>query len=147
MAILTGRGPTLRPRTLLLVGMFALIAGVWMMIDHTGFLSRIANAEAEVLSVETVDRGELFLLYRATLRFVTDEGVPITATALESYRPTLSGEYVTIGYDTENPTDVRLMDLRDPWLAPAWLVLFAVVTLAVGLRRALTAAQAKNTDR
>ncbi|NQW12348.1 MAG: DUF3592 domain-containing protein [Alphaproteobacteria bacterium] len=147
MAILTGRGPTLRPRTLVFVGLLALIAGVWTMSDHAGFLSRVATVEAEVVSVETFDRGEMFSLYRATLRFVTDAGQTVTATALESYRPTTAGERLTIGYDTENPTDARLMDLRDRWLTPVWLVLFAVVTLAVGVRRALVASQDENAGR
>lgn len=136
MALLTGRGPTLRPRTLILIGLFALVAGIWELTPHAGFLSRMASSEADVVSVETFDRGELFPLYRATLRFETPGGDVIAATAPESYRPTAAGERLSIGYDAANPSDARLMDPRDRWLLPAWLVLFGIVTLFMGARRA-----------
>lgn len=129
------RSVLVRPRTLVLIGGLALALGVWGVHDHIGFMVSAERAEAEVLAVETLDRGEGFPLYRPSVRFATPSG-SVTATAAETYRPTIAGEMLPVAYDPAAPTDVRLMDPRDRWLLPLWMVVFGIVTIVIGFRRA-----------
>ena len=128
-----------RPRTLVLIGVLSLALGAWGLHDHVGFLMSAERAAGEVVAVETVDRGEGFPLYRPAVRFSTPNGT-VTASAAETYRPTRAGETLSVAYDPASPTDVRLMDPRDRWLLPLWMIVFGVMTIVIGWRRARAAA-------
>ncbi len=128
------RSFAIRPRTLILIGALALGLGAWGISDHVGFLLLAERAEAQVVAVETIDRGEGFLLYRPAVRFSTPDG-EVTATVAETYRPTVAGEILTVGFDPTSPNDVRLMDPRDRWILPLWMIAFGVITIAIGVRR------------
>jgi len=129
------RGPGLRPRALIAVGVLSLIVGVWGMSGQIGFLSRVTSVEAEVVGVETLGADESFTLYRPTLRFSPTPGETIERPAAETFRPTRVGERLSVGFDPENPDDVRLMDIRDRWLSPSWMLVFAVLTFAFAAYR------------
>ena len=42
---------------------------------------------------------------------------------------------MAIGFDPANLDDVRLMDIRDRWISPVWMLLFAVATLGFAAYR------------
>ena len=125
----------IRPRTLVIVGLLALVGGVFGLREHLTFLFSAEQAEAQVVSVETFDPTEGFTLYRPTIRYLTANG-GITATAADTYRPTEAGEMLSVAYDPANPADARLMDPRDRWILPLWMVVFGLVTILIGIRRA-----------
>lgn len=124
----------IRPRTLIFVGVLAIVAGFFGLRDHIGFLWTAEYARAVVVSVETLSFDEGFPLYRPTVRYL-DLHDGMTAVAETTYRPTHAGEELEIAYDPTNPGDVRLMDPRDRWLLPLWMVVFGIVTVAIGIRR------------
>ncbi|WP_420564853.1 DUF3592 domain-containing protein [Thalassobaculum sp.] len=125
----------IRPRTLVIVGLLALAGGIFGLRDHIGFLISAEQAEAHVVSVETFDPTEGFTLYRPTIRYLTANG-GMTATAADTYRPTEAGEILSVAYDPANPADARLMDPRDRWILPLWMVVFGAITIVIGIRRA-----------
>lgn len=124
----------IRPRTLVIVGILAIAAGFFGLRDHIGFLMSAEQAEAEIVSVETLDTDEGFTLYRPTVRYLKVHG-GMLATAADTYRPTHSGEILAVAYDPANPGDARLMDPRDRWILPLWLVAFGLITIVIGVRR------------
>ena len=125
----------IRPRTLVIIGLLAIVGGVFGLRDHMTFLVSAEQAEAQVVSVETFDPTEGFTLYRPTIRYVSVNG-GMTATAADTYRPTQAGEMLSVAYDPANPGDVRLMDPRDRWILPLWMVVFGLITVVIGIRRA-----------
>jgi len=129
------RKPFLRPRALVAVGLVSLIAGSAGMSGQVGFLTRVRSVEAEVVGVESLGATEGFPLYRPTLRFSPTPGETVDRAAAETYRPTTVGERLEIGFDPQNVDDVRLMDIRDRWLSPVWMLIFGVVTLAIAMYR------------
>ena len=42
---------------------------------------------------------------------------------------------MSIGFDPANLDDVRLMDIRDRWMSPVWMLLFAIATLGFAVYR------------
>lgn len=134
-ALLRRRKPFLRARALVAVGLVSLVAGSVGLWGQIGFLSRVVQVDAEVVSVETLGASETFDLYRPTVRFSPTPGETIERAAAETYRPTEAGERLVVGFDPQNIDDVRLLDVRDRWLSPVWILLFAVVTLGVAVRR------------
>lgn len=125
----------IRPRTLVIVGILAIVGGLFGLREHLTFLVSAEQAEAEVVSVETFDPTEGFTLYRPTLRYLSIH-TGLTAVAAETYRPTTAGEVLSVAYDPANPGDVRLMDPRDRWILPLWMVAFGLITIVIGIRRA-----------
>lgn len=134
-ALLRRRKPFLRARALVAVGLVSLVAGTLGLSREIGFLTRIVQIEAEVVSVETLGASETFAIYRPTVRYSPTPGETIERAAAETYRPTRVGETLTVGFDPQNIDDVRLLDIRDRWLSPLWILLFAVVTLGVAYHR------------
>lgn len=134
-ALLRRRKPFLRVRALVAVGLVSLVAGTLGLYREFGFLTRIVQVEAEVVSVETLGASETFAIYRPTLRFSPTPGETVERAAAETYRPTRVGEVLTVGFDPQNIDDVRLLDIRDRWLSPLWILLFAFVTLGVAFHR------------
>lgn|GEM_PF-733251 len=124
----------IRPRTLVIVGILAIAGGVFGLRDHIGFLMAAEQATVEVISVETLDADEGFTLYRPTVRYL-DAHDGLTATAADTYRPTQAGEVLDVAYDPADPGDARLMDPRDRWMLPLWLLVFGILTVAIGVRR------------
>ena len=90
---------------------------------------------AEVVGVESLGATEGFPLYRPTMRFSPTPGETVDRAAAETYRPTTVGERIEVGFDPQNIDDVRLMDIRDRWLSPVWMLIFGVVTLAIAMYR------------
>lgn len=131
----TRRRPFLRNRALVAMGVVSLLAGGLGMRGQVGFLTRFQSVEAEVVAVENLGATEGFALYRPTLRFSPSAGEILQRPAAETYRPTRAGERLTAGFDPENVDDIRLMDVRDRWLTPAWMLLFAVVTFGIAAYR------------
>ena len=129
------RRPLLRPRPLIAVGLVSLVAGVWGLWGQAGFLTRYQSVEAEVVMVETLGGEEGFTQYRPTLRFSPSPGESVERPAAITYRPTTVGERMAIGFDPANLDDVRLMDIRDRWMSPVWMLLFAVATLGFAAYR------------
>lgn len=129
------RRPFLRPRALIAVAAVSLIAGTLGLSRDAGFISRVQSVEAEVVGVESLGSEEGFPLYRATLRFSPTPGETVERAAAETYRPTTVGERLTVGFDPQNIDDIRLMDIRDRWLSPVWMLLFAVVTFGIAVYR------------
>ncbi len=129
------RKPFLRPRALVAIGVVSLLAGGIGLSREVGFLGRVQSVEAEVVGVESLGSQEGFPLYRPTLRFSPTPGETVERTAAETYRPTYAGEKLTAGFDPQNIDDIRLMDIRDRWLSPIWMLLFAVITLAIAAYR------------
>lgn len=129
------RRPFLRPRALIAVGLVSLVAGIAGMSREIGFLSRVQSVEAEVVAVESLGGEEVLPLYRPILRFSPTAGETVDRTAAETYRPTVAGERLDAGFDPENIDDIRLMDIRDRWLSPAWMLIFGVLTLAIAVHR------------
>lgn len=129
------RGPSLRPRALIAVGLVSLVAGIGGLSGQVGFLSRVTSVEAEVVSVENLGAAEGFSLYRPTLRFSPTPGETVERAAAETYRPTRVGERIEAGFDPQNIDDIRLMDIRDRWLSPVWMLIFAVITLGIAVYR------------
>ncbi len=129
------RRPLLRPRALIAVGLVSLVAGVWGLWGQAGFLTRYQSVEAEVVLVETLGGEEGFTQYRPTLRFSPTGGETVERAAAITYRPTTVGERMSIGFDPENLDDVRLMDIRDRWMSPVWMLLFAIATLGFAAYR------------
>lgn len=125
----------IRPRTLVIVGLLAIVGGLFGLRDHMSFLVSAEQAEAQVVSVETFDPTEGFTLYRPTIRYLTANG-GMTATVADTYRPTEAGEMLSVAYDPANPADARLMDPRDRWILPLWMVVFGLITVVIGIRRA-----------
>ncbi|MEQ8585777.1 MAG: DUF3592 domain-containing protein [Thalassobaculaceae bacterium] len=125
----------IRPRTLVIVGILAIVSGVFGLRDHLAFLVSAEQAEAEVISVETFDPTEGFTLYRPTVRYLSAHA-GLTAVAADTYRPTAAGEILSVAFDPANPGDVRLMDPRDRWILPLWMVAFGLITIVIGIRRA-----------
>lgn len=136
------RRPFLRSRALVAIGLVSLLAGTFGMSGQIGFLSRVTTVEAEVVMVESLGSEEGFPLYRATLRFSPTPGEIVERTAAETYRPTSVGERFDAGFDPENIDDIRLMDIRDRWLSPVWMLLFGVITLGIAAHRWLRPAPA-----
>ena len=134
-ALLRRRRPFLRVRALIAVGLVSLAAGTLGLWKEFGFLTRIEQVEAEVVSVETLGASETFAIYRPTMRYSPTPGETIERAAAETYRPTRIGETLTVGFDPMNIDDVRLLDIRDRWLSPLWILLLAVVTLGVAYHR------------
>lgn len=129
------RKPFLRPRALLAIGLVSLLAGGAGMAGQVGFLSRVQSAEAEVVVVESLGATEGFPLYRPTVRFSPTPGETVERAAAETYRPTTAGERLDVGFDPQDIDDVRLMDIRDRWLSPVWMLIFGVVTLGIAAHR------------
>lgn len=113
----------------------ALVGGAFGLRNHISFLVSAEQAEAEVVSVETFDPTEGFTLYRPTVRYVAANG-GMTAVAADTYRPTSAGEVLSVAFDPANPGDARLMDPRDRWILPLWMVVFGLITIVIGIRRA-----------
>lgn len=129
------RRPFLRNRALVAIGVVSLIAGGLGMRGHLGFLARVQSVEAEVVAVENLGTTEGFALYRPTLRFSPTPGETLDRAAAETYRPTRAGERLTAGFDPQNVDDIRLMDIRDRWMTPMWMLLFAVFTFGFAAYR------------
>lgn len=129
------RRPFLRQRALVAMGMLSLLAGGLGLRDQVGFLGRYQSVEAEVVAVENLGATEGFTLYRPILRFSPTRDEVLERPAAETYRPTRAGERLTVGFDPQNVDDVRLMDLRDRWLTPAWMLVFAVGVLGLAAYR------------
>lgn len=129
------RRPFLRPRALIAIAVVSLIAGVAGMYPEVGFLSRVQSVDAEVVAVEALGAEEGFPLYRPILRFSPTPGETVERAAAETYRPTMAGERLRAGFDPENIDDIRLMDIRDRWLSPAWMLIFGLLTLAIAVYR------------
>ncbi|MDF1793104.1 MAG: DUF3592 domain-containing protein [Thalassobaculaceae bacterium] len=125
----------IRPRTLVIVGIMALVGGIFGLRNHISFLISAEQAEAEVVSVETFDPTEGFTLYRPTVRYLAVHG-GMTAVVADTYRPTSAGEILSVAFDPANPADARLMDPRDRWILPLWMVVFGMITIVIGVRRA-----------
>ena len=117
----------------------ALVGGAFGLRNHISFLVSAEQAEAEVVSVETFDPTEGFTLYRPTVRYLAANG-GMTAVAADTYRPTSAGEVLSVAFDPANPGDARLMDPRDRWILPLWMVVFGLITIVIGIRRARRAA-------
>lgn len=133
--MLPRRRPFLRNRALVAIGVVSLIAGGLGMRGHLGFLARVQSVEAEVVAVENLGTTEGFALYRPTLRFSPTPGETLDRAAAETYRPTRAGERLTAGFDPQNVDDIRLMDIRDRWMTPMWMLLFAVFTFGFAAYR------------
>lgn len=129
------RRPFLRQRVLVVMGVLSLLAGGLGLRDQVGFLTRYRSVEAEVVAVENLGSAEGFTLYRPILRFSPTRDEVLQRPAAETYRPTRAGERLTVGFDPENVDDVRLMDPRDRWLSPAWMLLFAAGVLGLAAYR------------
>lgn len=78
------------PRTLIIVGLLAIVVGAFGLRDHVGFLISAEQADAEVVSVETLDAQEGFTLYRPTVRYLSRHDGLVTVAA-DTYRPTSAG--------------------------------------------------------
>jgi hypothetical protein len=118
-----------------IVGILAIASGAFGLREHMRFLVSAEQAEAEVVSVETFDPTEGFTLYRPTVRYLSANG-GMTAVAADTYRPTQAGEILSVAYDPADPSDARLMDPRDRWILPLWMVVFGLITIVIGIRRA-----------
>lgn len=129
------RRPFLRNRALIAMGVVSLLAGGLGLRGQVGFLTRFQSVEADVVAVENLGTTEGFALYRPTLRYSPTPGEVLDRPAAETYRPTRVGERLTVGFDPENVDDIRLMDVRDRWLTPAWMLLFAVLTFGFAAYR------------
>lgn len=129
------RKPFLRSRALVAIGLVSLIAGGAGMSGQIGFLSRVQSVEAEVVAVESLGATEGFQLYRPTVRFSPTPGETVERAAAETYRPTVAGERLEVGFDPQEIDDVRLMDIRDRWLSPVWMLIFGAVTLGIAVYR------------
>lgn len=140
------RRPFLRPRALVAVGAVSLIAGTLGLYGEIGFLSRVQSVEAEVVGVESLGSEEGFPLYRPTVRFSPTPGETIERPAAETYRPTTVGERLTAGFDPSNVDDVRLMDIRDRWFSPVWMLIFGILSLAIAAFRRRTPPAAEPTE-
>lgn len=127
------------PRTLIIVGLLAIVVGAFGLRDHVGFLISAEQADAEVVSVETLDAQEGFTLYRPTVRYLSRHDGLVTVAA-DTYRPTSAGEILDVAFDPENPGDARLMDPRDRWILPLWMAAFGLITVVIGMRRGRRAA-------
>ncbi|MFX4223212.1 MAG: DUF3592 domain-containing protein [Thalassobaculum sp.] len=119
----------------MIVGILAIASGAFGLREHMRFLVSAEQAEAEVVSVETFDPTEGFTLYRPTVRYLSANG-GMTAVAADTYRPTQAGEILSVAYDPADPSDARLMDPRDRWILPLWMVVFGLITIVIGIRRA-----------
>ncbi len=129
------RKPFLRPRALMAVGLVSLVAGIVGLSGQFGFLSRVQSVEAEVVAVESLGSEEGFPLYRPILRFSPTPGETVERAGAETYRSTAVGERINAGFDPENIDDIRLMDFRDRWLTPVWMLIFGLITLAMAVHR------------
>lgn len=114
--------------------MLAALVGVFGLRNHISFLLSAERAMAVVVSVETLDRGEGFPLYRPTVQYLSANG-GIQAVAAETYRPTRAGEQLEVAFAPDNPGDARLMDPRDRWILPLWMAVFGVITIVAGITR------------
>lgn len=126
----------------MIVGILAIVSGAFGLREHMRFLVSAEQAEAEVVSVETFDPTEGFTLYRPTVRYLSANG-GMTAVAADTYRPTQAGEILSVAYDPADPGDARLMDPRDRWILPLWMVVFGLITIVIGIRRARRTDQAE----
>lgn len=126
----------------MIVGILAIASGAFGLREHMRFLVSAEQAEAEVVSVETFDPTEGFTLYRPTVRYLSANG-GMTAVAADTYRPTQAGEILSVAYDPADPSDARLMDPRDRWILPLWMVVFGLITIVIGIRRARRTDQAE----
>lgn len=126
----------------MIVGILAIASGAFGLREHMRFLVSAEQAEAEVVSVETFDPTEGFTLYRPTVRYLSANG-GMTAVAADTYRPTQAGEILSVAYDPADPGDARLMDPRDRWILPLWMVVFGLITIVIGIRRARRTDQAE----
>lgn len=129
------RRPFLRLRVLVAMGMISLLAAALGLRDQAGFLSRFERVDAVVVAVENLGAEEGFTLYRPILRFSPARDEFLERPAAETYRPTHVGERLTAAFDPENVDDIRLMDVRDRWLTPAWMLLFAAAVLGLAAYR------------
>lgn len=129
------RKPFLRPRALLAVGLVSLVAGTAGLSGELEFLTRVKSVEAEVVAVESLGSAEVLPLYRPILRFSPTPGETVDRAAAETYRSTTVGERLEVGFDPENIDDIRLMDIRDRWLSPVWMLIFGVITLGIAAHR------------
>lgn len=129
------RKPFLRVRALVAIGLVSLLAGVLGLYRDLGFLTRVTSVQAEVIAVESLGAEEGFPLYRPILRFSPTPGESIERPAATTYRPTSAGERLSAGFDPANVDDIRLMDVRDRWMTPVWMLLFGILTLAFAVYR------------
>ena len=116
--LLTGKSPILKARGLFAIGFLSLVIGVWGLTQNVDFLANVVRAPAEIVAV-----------------FTLPDGTTINTPAGETYRPTEAGEQVSVGYDPRDPTDVRLMDLRDMWIIPIYPFVFGIITLGLAYQR------------
>ena len=98
----------IRPRTLVIVGILAIVGGLFGLREHLTFLVSADQAEAEVVSVETFDPTEGFTLYRPTLRYLSIH-TGLTAVAADTYRPTKAGEILSVAFD---PADAHMLSIE-----------------------------------
>jgi len=138
------RRPLLRNRALVAIGLVSLVAGGLGMRGQLGFLMRMQSVEAEVVAVENLGAAEGFALYRPTLRFSPTPGETLDRAAAETYRPTRAGERLSAAFDPQNVDDIRLMDIRDRWMTPVWMLLFAVFTFGFAAYRWRSRAQERD---
>lgn len=133
--LLTGKKPIFRARSLFAMGVMALVVGVWGLSRQLDFLSHLQRVEAEVVAVETHSPDDPFTKHTPHVRFTLPSGESMNVVAADTYRPTVAGERLTIGYDSRDPTDARLMDPRDEWIIPVYPLIFGIVTIALAYRR------------
>ena len=133
--LLTGKSPILKARGLFAIGVVSLVIGVWGLTRNVDFLAHVVRAPAEVVAVETEGPDQPFRKYTPHVVFALPDGTTINTPAGETYRPTQAGEQVSVGYDPRDPTDVRLMDLRDMCIIPIYPFVFGLITLGLAYQR------------
>jgi len=133
--LLTRRRPFLNPRSLFILGGFAILVGIYSLAMNFEFLRHMERTEAEVVAVETVEPNDPFAKYRPHVVFETADGERMNVPVADTYRPTESGERLGIAYDPRDPTDARLMDPRDEWLIALYPLVFGLITVAMAVRR------------
>lgn len=126
-----------------LMGFGTMALGVFVYTDHTEFESRAITVDAEVLSVEvSVSRSrnsDSGGYTETTSYFPTVAFTDLDGKSRVGKSTTGSGEYnypvgttIVIGYDPEDPTDVRVKSKSYPLVALAFFLLLGGVFFIIG---------------
>jgi hypothetical protein len=114
----------------LIIGIAATLAGLYLIFDTVGLLNRSLKATATVTELKYNSDG----LAYPVLQFSNNHGSIVTTRLNEAQKPPAYaiGDRVEIIYDSNNPGNVRVNSVFGIWLAPTLTTILGVVFLSTG---------------
>ena len=124
----------MKDRHIILIGLVGTVFfsfGVYLLYDTVGFVSRSRETMATVINFDVSKEGNYFPIFQ----FKDDGGSTVTARSTSGSKPPAYsiGDKVSILYDPQNPTNIRVNSIIFVWLPPIFSTIMGMLAISIAI--------------